>query len=332
MKKNFIGVDISQKTLDCSVYDKDVKRMKAVLYHQFSNDADGYANILSWLKGLRISRSSIHICMEHTGIYGYDLALYLEKKKVTYSMVPALNIKRAFGMTRGKDDMIDAVRIATYANRFSDELRPTKMKNSVLLKLRDLMNDRKLLVRQAAEHKTVMAANKNHPESIRYRRSEELVSLMEEQIAEIEGEVIAVLKEDTSVQENYMLVKSINGIGIVNAVNTIIFTNNFSSFENARQYASYIGVAPFHVKSGTSVNKGTHVSKMGNKTLKADLSQAAKSAKVTDPEIRQYFERKIKEGKSFGCVLNAIKFKLIERMFAVVRRKTPYVSLMGHIA
>lgn len=71
---------------------------------------------------------------------------------------------------------------------------------------------------------------------------------------------------------------------------------------------------------------------MGNKALKADLSQAAKSAKVTDPEIGQYFERKIKEGKSFGCVLNAIKFKLIERMFAIVRRKTLYVSLMGRIA
>lgn len=107
--------------------------------------------------------------MEHPGIYGYDLVLYLEKKKVTYSMVPAMNIKRAFGMTRGKDDMIDAVRIATYANRFSDELRPTKMKDSVLLKLRDLMNDRKLLVRQATEQKTVMAAHKNHPESIRYK-------------------------------------------------------------------------------------------------------------------------------------------------------------------
>lgn len=91
---------------------------------------------------------------------------------------------------------------------------------------------------------------------------------MEEQIAEIEGEVIAVIKEDASLQESYMLVKSIKGIGIVNAVNTIIFTDNFSSFENVRQYASYIGVAPLHVKSGTSSTRGRTSPRWGTKRSK----------------------------------------------------------------
>ena len=40
---------------------------------------------------------------------------------------------------------------------------------------------------------------------------------------------------------------------------------------------------------------------------------------VYNPELRYYFEREITEEKHYGCVLNAVKFKLVLRMFAVVR-------------
>ena len=69
---------------------------------------------------------------------------------------------------------------------------------------------------------------------------------------------------------------------------------------------------------------------MANKTLKADISQAAKTAIVFDPCLKSYYERKREEGKSYGCVLNAVKFKLIERAFAVVKRGTPYVDTMRY--
>lgn len=66
---------------------------------------------------------------------------------------------------------------------------------------------------------------------------------------------------------------------------------------------------------------------MGAKRLKADLLQAAKSAIVWDREMKSYYERKVKEGKAFGVVLNAVKFKLVCRMFAIVKRGTPFVEL-----
>lgn len=72
------------------------------------------------------------------------------------------------------------------------------------------------------------------------------------------------------------------------------------------------------------------VSHIGVKLLKADLSQAVKSAVVWDREMKMYYERKIKEGKAYGVVLNAVKFKLVCRMFAVVRRGTPFVDLQTY--
>lgn len=331
MKKIFIGVDISKKTLDCSIYDNDTVKMRGNLYRKVSNDEDGYNEIISWIRELGIKRGNIHVCMEHTGIYGYDFALFLEENKIVYSMVSGFTIKRSGGMQRGKNDKIDAIRIATYANRFGDTLQPTVMRGGVMIKLRDLMNDRKLLVKQAAEHKSVIEEHKKHPESSRYKRSKEIVTSLKGFINEVEQEILELINSEDDLAQNYSLITSITGIANVNAVNTIVATNNFKSFSNARQYAAFLGIAPYSVKSGTSINKGTHVSKMGNKRLKADLSQAAKSALIHSHEIRVYYTRKRAEGKSFGCVLNAVKFKLVEYIFAVVKRRTPFVSLMNYI-
>ncbi|MBA9079408.1 hypothetical protein FHS90_004144 [Rufibacter quisquiliarum] len=44
-------------------------------------------------------------------------------------------------------------------------------------------------------------------------------------------------------------------------------------------------------------------------------------------EYRKYYERKTGEGKHPMAVLNAIKNKIVSRMFAVIERNTPYVCL-----
>jgi len=48
---------------------------------------------------------------------------------------------------------------------------------------------------------------------------------------------------------------------------------------------------------------------------------------VHDAELRIYYKRKRDEGKAHGTVLNAVKFKIITRAFAVIKRGTPYVKL-----
>ena len=43
------------------------------------------------------------------------------------------------------------------------------------------------------------------------------------------------------------------------------------------------------------------------------------SAIQNDKEMKQYFERKVLEGKNKMSVINAVRNKLIHRVFAVVR-------------
>jgi transposase len=106
---------------------------------------------------------------------------------------------------------------------------------------------------------------------------------------------------------------------------TIAYTENFVSFTNPRSYAVYVGVIPFDHSSGTSIRGRKRVSHIANKELKQELNQAARSAMVWDKEMKLYGENKMKT-KCYKVVLNNIKFKLILRMFAVVKKGEMYVE------
>lgn len=325
MKKNFIGVDVSKKTLDCVVYNDDVVKMKNS-HFKTTNDADGCNAIQEWMEKQDVIKNETLICMEYTGRYSYSFAENLATAGLDFCMIPAIKIKHVNVCSRGKNDKVDALRIAQYAYRYRDELKTTVLKDDKILQLRNLMNDRKMLVKDIASRKNIINEYANSTSERRYQRAVSCKKLLEEQLKEVESEIMELIHSDCDLNENYQLLTSIPGISLVNAVNLIIFTDNFRCFSDARKFASYCGIAPFDYSSGTSVNKGTHVSKMANKMLKADLSMAAKASIWCDSEMKEYYNRKRQEGKSFGCVLNAVKFKLISRVFAVIKRKTPYVN------
>ncbi|HMD01051.1 MAG TPA: IS110 family transposase, partial [Ferruginibacter sp.] len=69
------------------------------------------------------------------------------------------------------------------------------------------------------------------------------------------------------------------------------------------------------------------VSHLANKEAKTFLNLAACCAIRYDPELKQYYEKRVSEGlKKMSCI-NIIRSKIVARMFAVVKRKTPYQTL-----
>ena len=58
--------------------------------------------------------------------------------------------------------------------------------------------------------------------------------------------------------------------------------------------------------------------------MKSLLSNSMATAILHDPDIAKYYKRKIEEGKKPGVVVNAVKNKIVHRVFAVIKRKTPY--------
>lgn len=112
---------------------------------------------------------------------------------------------------------------------------------------------------------------------------------------------------------------------MVTAIAFLIYTQDFTAFDNGRQFACYAGVAPFEYTSGSSIRGRTKVSPLANRKMKALLSNCANAAVQHDPELKAYYQRKVKQGKAKMSVLNAVRAKLINRVFATVDRGTEYV-------
>ncbi|MDQ3845606.1 MAG: IS110 family transposase, partial [Bacteroidota bacterium] len=131
---------------------------------------------------------------------------------------------------------------------------------------------------------------------------------------------------DEALSNLYLLITSVVGIGFVTAVNLIVHTNEFVVLHDVRKLACYCGVAPFPYKSGTTIRGKTKVHPMANKKLKCNLHMASLTAVKLNYELKNYYERKVAEGKNKMSVLNPVKCKLLARVVAVVNKGEKYVQ------
>jgi transposase len=88
--------------------------------------------------------------------------------------------------------------------------------------------------------------------------------------------------------------------------------------------ACYAGVVPFLNESGTVV-KRARISKMASLKLKSLLHLAAMSAIRMTSELKDYYIRKVSEGKNKMTVLNAVRNKIVHRIWAVIQRQSAFM-------
>jgi len=317
-----LGVDISKLKLDICCAERE-------LHIKADNCSKGFADFKKWCKTNEIDLKEALIVMEYTGGYEYRFLQFCESKSIAYCRIPGLEIKQSMGMVRGKSDKADSFRIGRYGEEKSDRLVPDKPLDKNILALKQLLSFRKRLVREKAGYESTVKERQHMYEVKKtdtiFRIARTKIKENEKYISELEQEIMKLIKSNEDIWQNYRIITSIKGIGKVNAWMTIAYTENFTSFIDARAYGVYVGVIPFGHTSGTSIKKRDRVSHLANKELKSELNQAAKSAINCDPEIRAYAERKLKN-KNYSLVLNNVKFKLILRMFSLVKRGELYVE------
>ncbi len=320
--QHFIGCDVSKDTLDFAIYErgKDYRRFEHI---QVPNSTEGFQKMRKWLRQFKINVKDAVIAMEHTGFYSNALAEWCFKKGITFVLLHPMAVKNAGATGRNKTDQDDARFIADYAYTMREKLTPSSPEAPVIKQLRQLRNERQLAVRARTGYLNQL---KTVTDKATRQRMEKVSATFTQQIKAIEAAMKTLIESDPEIKTSYDLLVSIPGIGMLNAVTTIINTGNFTRFQTARQYAKFSCVSPLTVSSGTSVQHGDHVSRVGHNEIKSMLTEGARSAVAHDPSLRAYYQRKRAEGKAHGTVMNAVKFKLICRMFAVVKRQSPYVN------
>ena len=337
MKKfeTYIGIDVSKNTLDVTVINEE--EPNKTHYERFSNNQAELNQLICFVKQHTKSKSNRWLfCMEHTGIYTMHLCVYFSLHKFSYALVPAIDIQRSVGLKRGKSDKTDSKVIAKYAYLRQHDILLSSLPEKVLMKLKLLLSYRDRLTRAKKMLKTISTDMNQFlgPELTKdvIKSSSKMSLKIDAEQKMIDYKIMALVKDNEELHNQYNLITTVPGIGPQTALNLIVYTRCFSTFDNARQLACYAGVAPFEYTSGTSIRGKTRVSPMANKKLKVLLSMCALNAKKVDPEIGLYYLRKTEEGKNPMSVINAIRNKLILRVFATVKRGTPYVTTMNYAA
>lgn len=327
--KETIGIDVSKQTLDITIHSNQ-KHLKC------NNDLKGFKALLKWVKSNSpFAKENIFYAFEHTGLYSHQLAICLSEKEIPFAMIPGLEIKRSLGIVRGKDDKVDSKAIARYAYRLRDEITCYDVPTKEIDALRRLLSLRERKVKQKAgylasfKELSSVLVKKDH--KVLFVEIEKNINQLKKSISIIEKEMLSIIKENSDLSKLYKLITSIKGVGSQIALYTIVFTNAFTKFKNYRQFASYCGIAPFPNSSGTSLRGKTKVSNLANKKMKSILDMGAKVALQHNKEMKEYYKRRLEIGKNKMSTINIIRNKLIARMFAVVKRGTPYVSLTEYV-
>lgn len=323
--QHYVGIDISKKTLDWAMFDGQ----KIVFFVSTENSAPGIKSALTQMREVPgfVPQKSI-FCMEHTGIYNAHILEVMHKSGLLIWLENSTQIKQAGGMQRGKSDSVDARRIAEYAFRFRDQTRLWEPPRQVIQRLsflsaarQRLIQAHKLVAMPLDEQESFISATLQ--KQLRATSKKSLAALKEEQKA-IDAQIDALIQGDARLSELFGWITSVPGVGPATATEILVSTNEMKVITSAKKMACHAGVAPFEYRSGTSIRGKTRVSHQARKRLKSLFHLGAMSAIRRKGELQDYYQRKVAEGKNKMLVLNAVRNKIIHRIYATVERGEKY--------
>ena len=136
-----LGVDVSKHTLNVSCAELNV-------HIKIKNGTEGFAQFLKWCRQLTIDLQDSFLVLEYTGGYEYKLLQFCEAHKIVYARIPGLAIKNSLGITRGKNDKVDSLRIAQYGEEKHKLLQPSMPLNAAIIGLKELLGLEKISKRK----------------------------------------------------------------------------------------------------------------------------------------------------------------------------------------
>jgi transposase len=316
VNKRALGLDVSKATVDAAL----MSNQGTVHIGNYENNPEGYAKLLGWLK--RHARGKLHTCMEATGRYGEDLALFLHDHGYPVSVVNPARIK-AYGesqLRRNKTDRLDALLIADFClTQVPDLWTPPAPERR---ELQELERHLETLQIELQQHRNRLTSGITS-ETVR-RNEEELVAFLERKIAEVRKQMHDHTQKYDGLKADRDLLTSIPGIGEITAFKLLGEMGDWRRFESADQLAAYVGVAPSQHSSGTSVRRRGRISKTGNAHARKGLFMPALTAMKHNPAIYALRQRLEKAKKLPMVIVGAAMHKLLRQCYGVLTSRQPF--------
>jgi len=311
-----------------------------------NNNLETYTD---WLNGFGV-KENIVIGLEDVNSYGVHLVEKLRRENFHIRYVPAIltERERKTSTKRHKSDVVDAKRVGkVILTKYEDtlpakesianekELGIAKSLDLLLMERRDLTRAKTMLKNQLhclihqhyTESYRVHCPRSFSKKAIRWflgdlknnqtvlatsitRRLERLL-FTENQIYTISKEVEAI----GATSKEVLALNTIHGCGMVTACSIVSEVITVKRFKNKHHFSMYAGIAPIPHSSGRKHKM--HTNPFGNRQLNRAIHTIAlgQIAIKGDPRGKEYYQRKLKEGKTKLWALRCLKHQIAKVVF-----------------
>jgi transposase len=315
----FVGIDVSARTFTLASLRIGETPSRALTIDQTPS---GFASLQRHLLSLEPDPSAILVVMEATGTYWMRLALHLISAHIAVAVVnpaQAHDFAKAL-LKRSKTDAIDAQTLAELAARLQPQ--PWTPPPPVSTQLQQRLAHRDALVDVRTQFRNQLHALERQPliiESVR-TRLQDLITTLNDQIAEVEEEIRAALEQDDAWAAAAAHLATIKGLGMLTIAWLLTATSNFKLTATPEAAANYAGLVPQLRQSGSSVRGRVSIGQSGHARLRQALYMATLSAIQHNPVIRAFYARLVAKGKPKKVAVCAAARKLLRIAWAVATK------------
>lgn len=303
LTKIWVGVDVSKKTLDISVY--------PVLEKDFSvnNDQEGITKLIAKLSKYEI----VQLVCEPSGYETLMLQMLMQQKIPCWRVDP--NRVKAFIRSEGiraKTDQGDARMMALFSSQKQKDhtsiaLSESGLQLEALSKRRDDIQ-KTLQAEKTRWHQTI--------DSFCKKSIKESINFLEQQLSEINKQINDLIDKNDDWQRKAVILQSIPGVGEITANRLIAQVPELGKIDD-KKLTALIGVAPYTRQSGAWRGKSFIIG--GRAEVRKDLYMAAFSAAHHNPVLKVFYKRLRDAGKPFKVAIIAVIRKLLIIVNAMVR-------------
>ena len=314
-----LGIDISKNDFDVALL-----RLNKFKNKKFVNNPKGFSQLASWLEGLGVSVTEVHVAMQATGVYGESVATFLHDQGFYVSVVNGARVKgfAQSELSRTNTDKKDACVIA----RFCEALKPTQGVPTAkeIRELKALF--RRLEALQEALQEMLQQEQNRvaDSDSILLPEIEDHITDLKLRIKQTKQAIDDHIDNYPKLGKQHELLESIPGVGPTTSAMLLSAFSNVEDFSSAKKMAAFCGLTPRQRQSGSSIRGRAKLSKIGDSRLRKSLFFPAIVAMQHNPIIIAMKKRLLKAGKCKMLIVGAAMRKLVHIIYGVLKNRTPF--------
>ena len=313
MSVTVLGIDIAKQKFDVALLaDEKIKHKTC------KNSVEGFEALSIWMEKQGVQK--IHACMEATGNYGEDLAIYLHEAGHTVSIVNPARIKgfAQSELIRTKTDKLDAGVIARFCLTMKPEIwippAPEIRSLRALVRRVDSLIDMRSQEKNriGTAHESVIPLIKAH------------IAYLDQEVEKIRKQIDDLVKRNPQLKQKKDLLDSIPGLGKATIPHLLAELYNLDKFNHVREMVAFIGLAPKEMISGSSIKGKPRLCKIGHARLRKALYMPALVSIQCNPVMIAFYNRLKERGKNGKVIVCAIMRKLVHVIFGVLKSGKMY--------